>query len=62
MNTREKKTYAYFNKKGEFIGKKSLLNRGRGRPRETLGEIIKIDPSLNGFTKDVVFDIAQRHH
>jgi hypothetical protein len=37
----------------------SPINRGRGRPKRTLGELIKQDLQINNITIDMVFDRAQ---
>ena len=38
------------------------FRRDRGRRRKTLEEIIKRNPSLNGFIEDMVFDRGIEHN
>lgn len=34
----------------------SLIKRGRGKPKKTIGETIKEDHDLNGFIDNLVFE------
>ena len=37
----------------------SLMRKGRGRPKKTLGEVIKRDIWLNGISKSLIWDWKQ---